>query len=486
MDEAHFIDSSFFRFLARLLHVGTADDDESDRLPHFAVHEATPDPVSDSPSSPLSGPRLADRDESVPDPEPKPEPDAEVGPTICPLEVAIGNCEFSDLHSAGDGGAIFVGYRPVVLRLFEVHFMNVVSDRRGGCLYFLGQSGNISESEAVDFGAAESGGFCHSVGSLWMSEVVAVRGSCRSGTFHVEWNGEIESPSSWCEIEGLNSSENEAASGCSGLEIEGGASASLRFARLIANSGGSVLSFGNEQQQNEAWHCLYVSRNSCEDHPLVSVALYGAFNDCVFSGNSNATLLGRHSLSPAGRLVSVAFRRCIFDSGTIAAEGDVEIKSESCAFEPAGEISLDPRYCSPFVTFRPTAELGDSSGFGGSEAIPRSELIGPSAPFGASKAFSSSGGFTRSEVFGDSATFGASLSLKVEQDSPKAEGANVFIAVGAGVGGLILVVVVIVAVVVCRKGNNGQTADGLLETDSGRGGGRGAGEPDELSDEDAV
>jgi hypothetical protein len=143
------------------------------------------------------------------------------------------------------------------------------------------------------------------------------------------------------------------------------------------------------------------------------------FRDCVFRDNSHPTVIDRHSSSADD--VAVGFWRCIFDSGVIAAGVEIAVVSESCEFDRSGDLSLDPRYCSPFVTF---AATGD-----------------------------------------------------------EAESGNVVVFVAAGAGVLVLIVVVIVVIVVCRKGKGQEGNDllGGLDDDGGKAG-RGGGDSDEGSD----
>jgi hypothetical protein len=370
-----------------------------------------------------------------------------------------------DVKWPGDGGAIFVSYRSVVLKICEVEFLNVSSDWRGGCVYFVGESANYSAVAGVNFAAAESGGFCHCDGSVFMSDFRAFGGSCDSGTVYVDLSGDSEWSNFLSEVEGVNLSGNEAESSGSGVEISGGSGVFVQFVRLVSNSGGAVLSLGNGQRADEPFHCVDVSGNSAESGAVVYVVHSGSFLDCLFFGNSGASLLAAPSTSSGG--VAVRFERCIFDSTTIAAGSAIDVVTVSCEVGPEGEISLDPRFCSPFVTFRPTKELEASGGFEGSDVLRPSATFDGSKPFGASSPFSPSNPLRASESFGAS----SSLQRAVE-DSPKAEGANVFIFVGAGAGVLVLIVVVIVVLLVCRKGDGG-TGNGLTAglADDGKGGG---------------
>jgi hypothetical protein len=307
---------------------------------------------------------------------------------ICPFEVAIENCEFNDIHFEGNGGGIFVNYRPVSLQISDVNFLKVTSGGQGGCIYFLGRSGNYSSIDGVNFGAAVSGGFCHLVGFASLTEVRAVAGTSGSGTVYVDLSDSSDSSTS-ASITRLNSSRNEAASGGSGLAMEGGSGVSLRFVRLVSNSGGVVLSRGTHRPAEEEYRCVDFSGNSGVSNSLIYVAMDVVFADCAFQNNSHPTLIDRHSSSADD--VAVGFWRCVFDSGVIAAGAEIAVVSESCEFDRSGDLTLDPHYCSPFVTFPPT--------------------------------------------------------------DGKAESGNVVVFVAAGAGGLILIVVVLVVLVVCGKGS---------------------------------
>jgi hypothetical protein len=371
--------------------------------------------------------------------------------------------------------------------------LNVSTENRGGCIFFLGDRANYSYLEGVNVGAGESGGFFESIGRVFVSEVVVFRSFCKSsGTIWIELRfdelSDSSSSSLWsCEVERVNLSENEASSGGSGIEMAGGCEVLIQFVRLISNSGGDVLRLGLGEAGTESYHCLEFCGNSVgtdEGYGLVSIAMDGSFEDCVFRENSHTKLIDRHSISSVEvGVIVVDFRRCIFDSTTITAGSGIRVESNSCAFSPGGEISLDPRYCSPFVTFRPTSELVESRNF------QESKMLRPSEVNGGSSVFSSSRDLTGSAVFEDSMTFSATSSLGGGDDGGKGEGGNIFIFVSAGAGALILIVVIIVVVIFCRKGDGGngqgdeKIANGLLSGSGREGGKDGAGDSDDTSED---
>jgi hypothetical protein len=92
---------------------------------------------------------------------------------------------------------------------------------------------------------------------------------------------------------------------------------------------------------------------------LIAVDTSGwVFSDCIFKDNNCAAHL--RDLSNDNVKVVVSFVRCIFDSDLAFVGSHLSIATESCVFNAVGEISLDPRYCSPFVTFRPTSKFQPS------------------------------------------------------------------------------------------------------------------------------